>query len=102
MHTLIPAIAEGPAGEILAFGVMGGHYQAAGKHGCYQKYWMKKQLQAAIDAPRVFNYPDALYVEDGIGEKTRDELTAMGHTVKICVTPLRRRTGRYESGRKKN
>ena len=31
MHTLIPAIAEGPAGEILAFGVMGGHYQAAGQ-----------------------------------------------------------------------
>ena len=48
----------------------------------------KNNLQAAIDAPRVFNYPDALYVEDGIGEKTRDELTAMGHTVKICVTPL--------------
>ena len=83
LHTIIPAIAEGPNGEVLSFGVMGGDYQAAGQAWVLSKFLDEgKDLQAAIDAPRVFNYPDALYVETGVDAETRATLTDMGHVVK--------------------
>ena len=87
MHTIIPAIAEGSAGEVLSFGVMGGHYQAAG-----QAWFLSRllddgdDLQQALDAPRLFNYPDALYVEKTL--PLQQELAQAGYTVLQCKEPL--------------
>ena len=89
MHTIIPAIAEGPAGEILSFGIMGGHYQAAGQAWFLQR-WLDDgaDLQQALDAPRIFNYPDALWVEKSLPVALQQQLAAAGHTVKIRDEPL--------------
>lgn len=87
LHTIIPAIADGPAGEVLSFGVMGGHYQAAG-----QAWFLSRllddgdDLQQALDAPRLFNYPDALYVEPAL--PLQDALRDAGYEVRHCEEPL--------------
>ena len=87
LHTIIPAIAEGPAGEVLSFGVMGGHYQAAGQA------WFLSQLldggcdlQQALDAPRLFNYPDTLQVEKTL--PLQSALADAGYTVTLSEEPI--------------
>jgi len=55
MHTIIPGmVAEG--GRVsMSFGVMGGHYQAAGHAAFLTKVlWHELDLQSAIDLPRLF------------------------------------------------
>lgn len=87
LHTIIPAIAEGTAGEVLSFGVMGGHYQAAGQA------WFLSQLlddgcdvQQALDAPRFFHYPDTLQVEKTL--PLQKELAAAGYSVSLSEDPI--------------
>lgn len=89
LHTIMPAIAEGPAGEVLSFGVMGGHYQAAGQ-AWFLSRWLDDgdDLQQALDAPRLFNYPDALQVEKTMPADLRQQLAAAGYSVVLCDEPL--------------
>ena len=54
MHTLIPAIAEGPAGEIWRLALWADTIKPPGKHGCYQKYWMKKTIYRRRLTPRAY------------------------------------------------
>lgn len=89
LHTIIPAVAEGPRGEALAFGVMGGHYQAAGHAWLLARLLdCGEDLQAALDAPRVFNYPGALHAEPGFPPRLLAALRKRGHRIRTCKSPL--------------
>lgn len=85
MHTIIPAIAESEKG-VLTFGVMGGHYQAAGQAWFLHK-WLDEgmDLQRAMDAPRLFNYPDKIYAEKGMDAAIIGELRRRGHLVEYSA-----------------
>ena len=87
LHTIMPAIAEGEGGEVLSFGVMGGHYQAAGQAWVLSRLLDDgDDLQAALDAPRLFNYPDVLWVEKTL--PLQRELAQAGYALSLCEEPL--------------
>jgi gamma-glutamyltranspeptidase/glutathione hydrolase len=88
MHTIIPALAFRDGRCDLAFGVMGAHYQPMGHaqlvtgmvdHGL--------DVQAAIDAPRVFFVGEETVVERGLPAATLRELTARGHQLVVAPAP---------------
>lgn len=91
MHTIIPAM-RATNGEIdMAFGVMGGQYQAAGHaHVMSNMIDFGMDPQEALDAPRVFADPISglLKVERGVPEKVRSELADMGHQVDVPAEPI--------------
>ncbi len=81
MHTLVPAMALKNGQPWLAFGVMGGAYQSFGHARLLSDmldYGL--DLQAAIDAPRIFFEGDALLVEQTLPAAVVAALKAMGHT----------------------
>ena len=88
MHTIIPALAFRDGRCEMAFGVMGAHYQPMGHaqvvtgivdHGM--------DVQAAIDAPRVFFVDEATVVERGLPAATVEGLRARGHDVVTAPSP---------------
>lgn len=86
MHTIIPAM-RSTGGQIdIAFGVMGGQYQAAG-HGQFMSNLSDfgMDLQQALDAPRAFADPISgkLKLERGLPASSHAALAEMGHDV-IC------------------
>ena len=92
MHTLIPAMAQSPQGDTLAFGVMGGQYQAAG-HAWFLMNVLDLQhdLQSALDAPRLFAFPPEhpeLRIEPGFSESVRRALTNSGWRLTDLIEPL--------------
>jgi gamma-glutamyltranspeptidase/glutathione hydrolase len=81
MHTIIPGMLTQGGRVRMAFGVMGGHYQAMGHAHLLSKvlhYGM--DMQSALDLPRVFPRPgtDGVEVESTLPQETRDELTRRG------------------------
>ncbi len=82
MHTIIPAM-RATAGRIdMAFGVMGGQYQATGHaHILSNLVDYGMDPQEAIDAPRAFADPmtGKLRIEDGLSDATLSDLSALGH-----------------------
>ena len=88
LHTIIPAIAE-QDGDTLVFGIMGGHYQAAG-----QAWFLSKllddgaDLQTAMDAPRFFAYPDKVQIEPSFAATAMDFLRRRGYSLAVCEQPL--------------
>ncbi len=89
MHTIIPAMLRQGGQVNLAFGVMGGQYQSAGHarvvsnlldHGM--------DLQAALDAPRLFPVPGALELEHGYGPEVAADLAGRGHRPHWRLEPL--------------
>ncbi|MDA8586435.1 gamma-glutamyltransferase family protein [Rhodobacteraceae bacterium] len=91
MHTIIPAM-RGKDGNIdMAFGVMGGQYQATGHARLLTNlidYGMDPQ--EAVDAPRAFADPigGTLQVETGFDDGICAQLEAMGHHVTRPANPL--------------
>ena len=89
LHTIIPAMAYRDKKPWIAFGVMGGHYQAMG-----QTYVLSNLLdygmdiQEAIDAPRFQLYEGVLSVEQGIARDKRTALVNFGHDVQETAEPL--------------
>ncbi len=89
MHTIIPAIVENGRGDTLALGVTGGFYQPVGQAWVLSRLFDRSEhLQEALDAPRVFNYPDALYLEPTIGRETVQKLRKMGHKIALDGVPM--------------
>lgn len=85
MHTIIPAMLREDGRVTMAFGVMGGPYQATGHARVLSNivdYGM--DLQSAIDAPRSFPWEGALRMERNNSDAVRARLAEMGHAV---VTP---------------
>jgi gamma-glutamyltranspeptidase/glutathione hydrolase len=88
MHTIIPALGMRDGRCELAFGVMGGGYQAMGHaHVVTNLVDYRMDLQAAIDAPRVFFEGDSTVVERGVPAAAIEGLTARGHHVTVRERP---------------
>ena len=85
-HTIIPGFAQ--KGDLrMAFGIMGGWNQAQAHAQFIANIAdFKMNIQAAVEAPRftkyTFNGCD-VEMEGRIPGKTRDELTAKGHQIKV-------------------
>lgn len=89
LHTIIPGLLRRD-GEVLApFGVMGGHYQAAG-HAWFLSNLLDRgqDLQQALAEPRSFAFGGKLEVEPTLGEAVLAELAALGHELAPRPTPL--------------
>ncbi len=89
MHTIIPGMLRERGKVIMPFGVMGGAYQPNG-HARFMSNRVDfgMHVQQSIDAPRSFSDAGTLNVERGYSDKTRQELTDMGHSVAIPDTPI--------------
>jgi gamma-glutamyltranspeptidase/glutathione hydrolase len=88
LHTIIPALGFRDQRCVMAFGVMGAHYQPMGHVQIVTNildYGM--DVQAAIDFPRAFFVGDQTVVERGIPPSTVDGLAARGHDVVRAASP---------------
>ena len=89
MHTIIPAMTRTGQNIDMAFGVMGGQYQATGHaHVISNMIDFGMDPQSAIDATRVFPEPDGLRVETSMLETTRRDLEAKGHKLNVRDEPI--------------
>ncbi|WAP68912.1 gamma-glutamyltransferase family protein [Jiella pelagia] len=89
MHTIIPGMVAEAGKVVMPFGVMGGHYQAAGHaHLLVNLFDRQMSLQEAMDEPRSFAFGGELQIEPGINEAARKELAAKGHVLKLATSPI--------------
>jgi gamma-glutamyltranspeptidase/glutathione hydrolase len=89
MHTIIPGMLRKDGETVAAFGVMGGHYQAAGQAAFVSGVIDRGlDVQGAIDAPRAFSFDGTLSVEPTVDEATREALSALGHVVSVAESPI--------------
>jgi gamma-glutamyltranspeptidase/glutathione hydrolase len=88
-HTIIPGFAQ--KGDLrLAFGIMGGWNQSQA-HAQFIANLVdyKMNIQAALEAPRFTKHTFEgcdVQMENRFSQKTRDELTAMGHKIAVLGT----------------
>jgi gamma-glutamyltranspeptidase/glutathione hydrolase len=88
MHTIIPALGLRDGRCELAFGVMGGSFQPMGHAQVITNLVDDgMDLQAAIDAPRVFYEGEDSVVERGVSAAAVAGLTARGHRVIVRERP---------------
>ncbi|MEQ9448310.1 MAG: gamma-glutamyltransferase [Rhodospirillaceae bacterium] len=90
LHTIIPGLVTRDGRVTLSFGVMGGEYQAVGHaHLLSNLCEFHMDLQAAIDAPRVFA-PSVgpVQVETEIPSATIAGLNDLGHKTAIQAKPI--------------
>ena len=89
MHTIIPGLLRKNGRTVMSFGVMGGHYQAAGHANLLSNIFdLKMDIQAAAEAPRSFAFDGVLSLETTIAPATRDELIARGHDARFSEEPI--------------
>ena len=89
LHTIMPGMMAKDGAAAMPFGVMGGHYQPFGHvHLITGLLDCGLDVQAAIDAPRVFHFGGMLALEAGIPAEVADALAAMGHAVCPAGAPL--------------
>jgi gamma-glutamyltranspeptidase/glutathione hydrolase len=89
MHTIIPGMVTRGGRVVMPFGVMGGHYQAAGHAHFLQRFLREGlDLQSAIDAPRLFAFGPAVQVEDGVDRQVVEHLRSRGHAIERAETTL--------------
>ncbi|HEY1544009.1 MAG TPA: gamma-glutamyltransferase family protein [Xanthobacteraceae bacterium] len=89
MHTIIPALGLRDGRCDLAFGVMGGHYQAVGHaHFVSNLVDYGMDLQSALESPRVFFLGEKTEVERGVPPASVEGLKARGHDVITRPSPL--------------
>jgi gamma-glutamyltranspeptidase/glutathione hydrolase len=88
LHTIIPALAFRDRHCVMAFGVMGAHYQPMGHVQIVTNmmdYGM--DVQAAIDFPRAFFVGEETVVERGIPQSTAEGLVRRRHHVVRAASP---------------
>ncbi|MFB9269185.1 gamma-glutamyltransferase family protein [Bradyrhizobium erythrophlei] len=89
MHTIIPGMLRKDGKTVMPFGVMGGHYQAAGHANLLSNIFdMKMNIQAAAEAPRSFAFDGVLSLETTIAPAIRDDLRARGHDARFSQEPI--------------
>lgn len=82
MHTLVPALATKGGEPWLAFGVMGGAFQAAGHAQVLTNIVdYRMDVQEAIDHPRVFFEGGEVHYEATLAHSIAPALAELGHTV---------------------
>ena len=89
LHTIIPGMLRHEGKVVMPFGVMGGHYQASG-HAALISGLLDQGLdiQAAIDAPRSFDFDGVLEVEPTVDAEVRARLQQRGHDVRLATRPI--------------
>lgn len=89
MHTIIPGMLRQGDRTICPFGVMGGHYQAAG-HAAFLSGILDCELdvQSALAAPRAFAFNGILEVEPTLGGNVIADLAERGHSIVPRCSPL--------------
>jgi gamma-glutamyltranspeptidase/glutathione hydrolase len=88
MHTIIPGLATREGRCELSFGVMGAHYQPMGHaHVVANIVDHGMDVQAAIDAARVFYVGEQTVVERGVTAQAIEGLAARGHDVVVAPAP---------------
>jgi gamma-glutamyltranspeptidase/glutathione hydrolase len=89
LHTLIPGMLMKNGRAVMPFGVMGGHYQAAGHaHVLSHMLDLGMDAQEATDAPRSFAFDGALTLESIVDPQVDADLVARGHKVVRPPRPL--------------
>jgi len=89
LHTLVPGLATRDGRCEMAFGVMGGHYQAMGHaHFIVNMIDYGMDLQTALEYPRVFFAGEVTEVEGGISPAAVEGLRARGHDVQLRPLPF--------------
>ncbi len=85
LHTIIPGLITNKNNEtIMSYGVMGGQYQPIGQSHLLQNIFeFDTNLQEAIDMQRAFALNGKLNIEKSFSEKTINELSNLGHKLKI-------------------
>ena len=88
MHTIIPGMVMKDGEAVMAYGVMGGHFQPMGQ-SLFLTNMMEfgMDIQEALDFPRLFPYQGKLQLERGIPDAVANELARLGHTVEIPERP---------------
>ncbi len=90
LHTIIPGMLCRDGRAVMPFGVMGGHYQAAGHSyflGNVLDYGM--DVQEAMDQPRLFpDAPDSVEVESGMPAEAVEGLKRLGHRLVPAAAPI--------------
>tara|TARA_Y100001970_G_scaffold294370_1_gene451941 strand:- start:41449 stop:43038 length:1590 start_codon:yes stop_codon:yes gene_type:complete len=82
MHTIIPGILSKNNSAIMAFGVMGGHYQACGHmHILSNLIDYDMDIQEALDFPRGFSFEDSYDLESTIPHSVASGLQDRGHKI---------------------
>ncbi len=89
MHTIIPGMVAEGGHAVMPFGVMGGHYQAAG-HAQFLSLLFDHglDLQAAMDQPRSFATGGVLEVEPTMPAEALAVLAARGHRLSVLDGPM--------------
>jgi gamma-glutamyltranspeptidase/glutathione hydrolase len=89
MHTIIPGMLQQNGRAVMPFGVMGGHYQAAG-HAHFLAEILERGLdpQFASEQPRHFSLNGSLELENTISDDVSRELEQLGHSVKRAAVPI--------------
>jgi gamma-glutamyltranspeptidase/glutathione hydrolase len=88
-HTIIPGLLAKGGKPIMAFGVMGGQYQAAGHMQILSGVLDRGlDIQQSSDAPRSFAFDGTLTLEPTIPGAVADDLMARGHRVIWADEPL--------------
>jgi gamma-glutamyltranspeptidase/glutathione hydrolase len=89
MHTIIPGMLQQHGRAVMPFGIMGGHYQAAG-HAHFLAEILERGLdpQFASEQPRHFSFNGTVELENTISDEVLRELERMGHSVKRAAVPI--------------
>lgn len=89
MHTIIPGMLQQLGRAVMPFGIMGGHYQAAG-HAHFLAEILERGLdpQFASEQPRHFSFNGTVELENTISDEVLRELERMGHSVKRAAVPI--------------
>jgi gamma-glutamyltranspeptidase / glutathione hydrolase len=88
-HTIIPGLVAKDERPVMAFGVMGGQYQATGHMQILSGLLDRGlDIQQASDAPRSFAFDGVLSLEPTISATVADDLVARGHRVRWADEPL--------------
>ena len=89
LHTIIPGMIGIKDVVIGSFGVMGGHYQAAG-HAFILSQILDFHLspQCALDLPRIFPNNGMLDIEENFDSSLIAELKSKGHKINYPVLPI--------------
>ncbi len=88
MHTIIPGMVMKDGRAIMAYGVMGGHFQPMGQSLLLTNHFeFGLDLQQAIDLPRLFPQAGKVQVERGIPQAMIDRLNRLGHVCELVEKP---------------
>ena len=89
LHTIIPGMISKKNKLIGSFGVMGGHYQAAGHaYVLTQMIDFGLSPQEALDLPRVFPNSNVLDFEKNFDNSIIEDMVSRGHAINHPVSPI--------------